>query len=132
MPRVLIIEDKEEWQEKYRRGLPSVVEIVGATNLKDANVAIAQLATGIATFDAIVVDACLRGDDPDTLHLVERLRAIGFTGPIIAGSNSEYYNSVLMHAGCTHEAKSRNPQALDPRAKEGVLPILLTVLNLST
>ena len=36
MTKILIIEDSAKWQGKYRAGLPTTIEIVQATNLKDA------------------------------------------------------------------------------------------------
>ena len=63
MTRVLIIEDKAEWQETYRDGLPSEVEIVEARNYSDAEAIIKQMIAGATTFDAIVFDGCLNDEE---------------------------------------------------------------------
>lgn len=107
MPRILIIEDVELWQEKYRKKLPATVEIVRATTMREAKVEMAIMATGGNPFDAIVVDGYLDGEQTDTRRLVELLRASGFSGPLIAASGSSEFNEVLMKAGCTHNAVNK-------------------------
>lgn len=134
MPRILIIEDSDRWQGKYRAGLRrSTVEIVEARTFGDAEKVIKQMIAGATTFDAIVFDGCLNDkDDFDAPPLVQMVKGFGFKGPMIAGSNSNYYNGKLMEAGCTHEARALDRQSSFPLEKEGVLPILRTVLNLNT
>jgi response regulator of citrate/malate metabolism len=118
--RILIIEDLDIWQAKYRQQLPAEVEIVQATSLADARVEMATMVINEEPFDAIIVDGYFDGEEADTMNLIERFRASGFPGPLIAASGSSEYNELLMQAGCTHNAKD----------KTGVVPLLLKILNL--
>jgi hypothetical protein len=52
--------------------------------------------------DAIIMDACLEGDTPDTLLIVEHMIASGFKNPIIATSCDIHFSEMLMQSGATH------------------------------
>jgi len=118
--RVLIIEDSAAWQLRYRTDLPSTVEIVEARKFEVANTIIDQLIAGTTTFDAIVFDGCLYGNDFDTPPLIKKVKAFGFAGPMIAGSSNPRLNIMLMAVGCTHDAG----------VKERVVGLLYDTLNL--
>lgn len=52
---------------------------------------------------AVVMDACVPGDEPTTLPLVLEFRKT-FTGPMIAISGDHEYRRELMEAGCDHQS----------------------------
>jgi len=54
--------------------------------------------------DLIVIDACLEGEQPDSMDLVVMLREL-YKGPMLAISQIADYNNILMHYGCNHQAK---------------------------
>ena len=61
---------------------------------------------------AIVVDACVPGEVPNTGPLVREFRK-KFTGPIIAASSVKKYRHHLRRAGCDYvSTKSDLPQML--------------------
>lgn len=105
--RVLIVEDKEEVQARYKGYLPEL-EIVSALTIPDA----LQAFEDNPNFDAIVMDACVPGDTPNTISLVMHFRDT-YEGPMIAASSEESYRIRLMKAGCDHESnKDDLPQNL--------------------
>lgn len=105
--RILIIEDDLGWQTKYRTELPPTVEIIEVTDHETAATVVAQLVNGTTTFDAIVFDGCLYGDNFDTAPYVRILKDSGFTGPMIATSSNPSVRTWLLEAGCTYEARHK-------------------------
>ncbi len=120
--RILIIEDKAEWQESYRDGLPAEVEIVEARNYEDAEAIIKQMIAGATTFDAIVFDGCLNDEEYlDGTFLITMVKDSGYKGLMIAGSSNRFLNEMLVtNYGCTHNAK----------IKENIPRFLRRLLNL--
>lgn len=93
MKKVLIVEDDVERQAWFWTELEGEVEITMASTIPEA------IAAGI-DFDMIVMDCCVPGDEPNTMDLVEGIRAAGFTNPILADSKDEDYPPILVRAGC--------------------------------
>ena len=98
---VLVIEDDTEiivrWQSSLRR-LP--IRLTPAVNLDEAN-----RLFPIKTWDVIVVDGCLGGDDFNTEELVRTIREQGYTGPMIAASKNSELRKFLVCAGCDEESE---------------------------
>ena|SRR3989344_3460464 len=106
---VLVVEDEEYWQDRWKRELDGKVVLVSALSIEEAE---EKFATN-PDIDAIVMDARMPGGSPSTtLPLVRKLREI-FTGPIIASSSLGSYRQRLVQAGCNHESEKESlPQKL--------------------
>lgn len=100
MKKVLVVEDDKRWSGIIRRGLGDKVLVAQAFTTKEAEDAFEQ----IPDFDVILMDACVPGDDPNTMWLVEKMRET-FKGPIIAISSVPEYRQELIKAGADHEAE---------------------------
>jgi CheY-like chemotaxis protein len=97
--KVLIVEDNPTYSHMIRRNLEDKVLIAQAFTTKEAE-AIFQRNPDLAV---ILMDACVPGDNPNTMWLVKKMRET-FTGPIIAISSVSDYRKKLMEAGCNYEA----------------------------
>ena len=98
-PKVLIVEDNEGWWKLWGHALHPRVRGFVAESLEKAETMLPHL----SDFALIVVDACVPGDDPNSMPLVRRIRAEGYRGPIIASSSVEKFRKLLLDAGCSHE-----------------------------
>jgi DNA-binding NarL/FixJ family response regulator len=108
LKKVLIVEDSQGYQRDYARALTGKVEILAALTIDDAE----DLFVENPDISAIVMDACVPGDDPTTPPLVRKIRET-FTGPMIAASSDWDYRQELVAAGCDHEVpKGRVPAKL--------------------
>lgn len=99
LPRVLVIEDVEEFHDSYRRRLDGKVEVVSALNVEQAKAAFERY-----RFAAIAVDACLGTDRPNTVALVEEFRR-SYGGPMVAISGDLEFRHQLLDAGCNYECE---------------------------
>lgn len=101
--KVLIVEDSRGWQIMYARDLNGRVEILSAYSVAEAE----KLFAANPDISAVVIDACVPGDEPTTQPLVSKIRG-SFTGPMIASSGAARFRKALMGYGCDHEADKRN------------------------
>jgi DNA-binding response OmpR family regulator len=100
MKKVLIVEDYPDMNKAYEYGMRDNFELLFAVNHEQA----LDLFAKNNDVDLIVMDACLKGDVPDTIPLVTEFRKT-FTGPIIATSSSVEYRKALLNAGCTFQCE---------------------------
>jgi len=98
MQKVLIVEDRRDYQAYYKRALDGKLDIIHAFTIAEAE---AQFEAN-PDIAAIVMDACVPGGSPNTLPLVEKFRTT-FSGPMIASSSAWKYRQILLKAGCSHE-----------------------------
>lgn len=98
-PKVLIVEDRRINQEIYAAELQGKVFLMQAMNLEDGQ----RLFMENPDVALIVMDACLSGDEPDSISLVKKIRET-FSGPMIAASAAAEYRKLLLRAGCSHES----------------------------
>ena len=96
MKKVLIIEDMPRFYQVYSEDLDNEVLVLVA---RDSESALSHLSAN-PDIAIIVMDACLKSEMPDTIDLTKEIRALGYKGPMIANSNSDKYNKLLMSAGC--------------------------------
>lgn len=95
-PKILVVEDIEDFQLQYRKNLNDIADILAATTLDE----------GKRLFDAnpdivlVVMDACVPGNKPNSMELVKHMRQT-FEGPIIASSSMLEYREILIGAGCS-------------------------------
>lgn len=99
-PKVLIVEDDEQWRGIWTRHL----------NREGARVlAAASLEEGERLFNAnpdvalVIMDGCVPGERPNSMPLVQKMRET-FQGPIVAGSGNPNFIKTLIEAGCSHGA----------------------------
>ncbi|HLD07191.1 MAG TPA: hypothetical protein VJC16_06720 [Candidatus Nanoarchaeia archaeon] len=110
MHKVLIVEDDEEWQLLWEESLSDQdeIQIIHAFSIPEAEEQFEQN-PGIS---AVVMDACVPGDEPNTVPLVQKMRK-SFSGPMIAASSAKKCRDKLVAAGCSHQAdKCDIPQKL--------------------
>lgn len=103
MHKVLLVEDDKAMQEMWKamwdmltKGKQKVV-LISAFSLEEAEEKFFA-ETGLT---AIVMDACVPGNQPNSPPLVEKIRSV-FAGPIIAVSGNPDCQTLLMAAGCSH------------------------------
>ncbi len=103
--KVLIVEDMEEFHvlwKGYLNDFSSEIVLLSAFSIEEAE----ELFSANSDIDAIVMDACVPGDEPNTQPLVRKFRKT-FAGPIIASSSVEEYRKELIKAGCDYESESK-------------------------
>lgn len=98
---ILIIEDDTLLQETYADILGEEFTVHTAFTVKDAE---SLFLLHRNSLGAVVVDACVPGNTPNTIPLVRYMRAAGFEGPIIATSGDPDFQEELMRAGCSHQS----------------------------
>lgn len=108
MKKILIVEDLERVQNKFSDALAGKVELLQAYTLSQA---ITLFIEHKETLAVIAMDACVPGDEPNSMRIVKMIRAEGFMGPMIAISSLDEYRMKLVEAGCSHECeKDRLPE----------------------
>jgi len=100
LPKVLIVEDEEDWHINFRRLLSGHAVTLTAKSIDEAR----ELFRRNSDLAVIVVDACVPGFQPTTVPLVQEFRKM-FTGPIVAVSSVNEYRDMLCAAGCDHECE---------------------------
>jgi len=89
----------KQFSEELKSHFREEIEIIIASNLKDAEVVSRKIIDGDIFPDIILSDAFLEDvDRPDTLNLVSDIRR-SFDGPILAISSFDNYNDELMACG---------------------------------
>lgn len=97
--KVLVVEDDPERRAQYAARCGGQIELMMAETIEKAE----ELFAANPDLAAIVMDACVPGDEPTTVPLVGKFRKT-FTGPIIAASSEPDFRRELMRAGCSHES----------------------------
>lgn len=97
--KVLVVEDDESLYDRWRRELDSKVVLICAPSKLEATSQFIKNPDIVA----IAMDACVPGNSPNTLSLVQAFRRT-FTGPMIAISSLGIYRKQLIQAGCDHES----------------------------
>jgi len=100
MPKVLVVEDQYGYFEQIKSGLDGKAEVLHAATLDKAD----ELFFANPDIDVVIMDACVPGDDPSSMPLVEKIRGSGFQKPIIACSSASDYRAMLIEAGASHES----------------------------
>ncbi|MBI4156033.1 MAG: response regulator [Candidatus Zambryskibacteria bacterium] len=103
MKKVLIVEDDSDWQSIWKRKLEGKIQTITASSVEEGE----RLFNENPDVDAIVMDACLSGEEPDTPPLVTKIRQT-FNGPMIAASGSSTFRQCLKSYGCDYESKKHN------------------------
>ena len=99
---VLVVEDEERVHQYLMKELLDsgfVQEVVVADRLSEAVSAFEKIKD---TLGAVLMDACLMDDCPDTLELTRHIRA-NFGGVIVAMSRDPGYRQMQVVAGCNHQ-----------------------------
>lgn len=103
MKKILIVDDLDYMYEIWR-DLFEVnkleIEIIKALSIKEAEEAF----NNNSDLNAVVVDACVPGYEPNTMDLIRKMRK-SFFGPIIAISDEDDFNDILMKAGCNCQTR---------------------------
>ena len=108
-PKVLIVDDEEEWRDRWtRRLLREGAEVLKASSLEEGW----RLFKANSDIALVIMDVCVPGlHRPNSMWLVERMHKT-FKGPIIAASGRPDFRRMLMDAGCSHEAEKNEVSAL--------------------
>lgn len=99
-PNVLIVEDSVRYQREFEELLADYFNIIAAYSIAQAR-DFFDANPGME-ISAIAMDACVPGDDINTIPLVRHFRKT-FLGPMIAISSLQEYSDKLMQAGCDYE-----------------------------
>ena len=101
MPKVLLIEDSKFFSELIKLDLENGgVEVLLSMTLDGGY----ELFCKHSDIDLIMIDACVPGDRPNSMPLVQRIVAGGYNKPIIACSSMPKYSRELISVGATHMA----------------------------
>lgn len=103
-PLVLIADDLSTVISYYKTLLLNKYDIstVSATSLEQLDEVFDRFLNEI---DVIILDGCIPGDQVNTIGFIRRVRAQGFTKPIIAASSMPQYRMRMLDAGCSHETE---------------------------
>ncbi len=107
MKKVLIFEDLPFLQRHYAKALDGKVVVVSACSVAQAEEAWRDNRDAAL----IVMDACLEGEEPDTIALLREIR-LEFDGPIVAASSNKYFCDELIAAGCSHKLRCKDEDVL--------------------
>lgn len=99
LQKVLIVEDDSFFMRIMAERLSGKAEVLQATTLGVGE----QIFDQNPDLALILMDACVPGDRPNSMPLVQKIRR-SFTGPIIATSSDPRFRKILLQAGCNHEA----------------------------
>ncbi len=101
--KILLVEDQPRYHQRWQREIAELterVEVLSALSISEAE---EYFATHVRELAAIAIDACVPGDQPNTICLVKKFRK-KFKGPIIAISGQSEFKQLLLQAGCSHES----------------------------
>jgi CheY-like chemotaxis protein len=103
MKKILIVEDRKELQEIFKKVLNGIYEIVSAHSIPEAE----EMFVAHSDISIIAMDGCVPGSILNTLPLVQKIRKT-FTGDIVAMSTDSEYRVQLVKAGCNLECDKGN------------------------
>lgn len=102
-PVVLVVEDDiDKYQSEWEWELCYRIEFLYARTIEEAR----RLYRERKDIQAIAVDACVPGDNPNTMELVREIRK-EFKGTIVAISSLREYRALLREAGCSQECEKQ-------------------------
>ena len=96
--KVLVVEDDTYWNQGWRHQLAG--KVAAFIGVPSVGAAVKQLA---AHPDIVAVASAIAPEN--SLCLVERLKAVNFSGPMIAVSGDSENRRALIQAGFTHGAE---------------------------
>ncbi|MDO8589727.1 MAG: response regulator [bacterium] len=100
-PKVLIVEDEEEWQRIWTRHLKREgAEVIVASSVEDGE----RLFEANADLTLVIIDGSVGGEKLNSASLIQKMRQT-FPGPIVAASGSSIFRKQMMKIGCSHEAE---------------------------
>jgi len=105
--KVLLVEDYPAWIKIIKEDLGGAAEVLSATTVEEAE----KMFEDNPDIALIIMDACVPGDEINTLPLVKKIRET-FTGPIIAISANDLYRKKLVEAGCTCECEKKKVRSM--------------------
>lgn len=115
-PLVVLVVEDERWRSRRYREILEVygLEVYCAGTVEQAEAHYRKYKERIK---AIIMDACVPGDEPNTLELVREIvadwKARGIAGIMVAASGIDQYRELLVEAGCTHNVpKDRAAQTV--------------------
>jgi CheY-like chemotaxis protein len=116
IPKILVIEHHQDMQKFYHVVLHKHGQILSALSMLEALHALVEH----PDIDLIVVNSHIRGcADTDSVSLIEDIRRMGYTKPVIAASSDERTRQRMIKAGCTHEyGKAKNVLEIDPLVRD--------------
>ena len=97
-PKVLVIDDEEDNHWLWHTSLDARVQLLDAYTPEQGE----NLYYQHPDVKIIAIDACVPGNKPTTLPLVQRLRQ-HFTGPMIAMASLAEHRRELVRAGCNFQ-----------------------------
>lgn len=115
MFKILVVEDNEPDFSDMELGLSNLAVVFWAETLEKGEACFREN----PDVDLIIMDACVPGNEPNSMPLIASILASGYTKPIIAISGMANFSRMLVTAGATHEA-----------TKQGVVKMARDLLNL--
>lgn len=103
MKKVLMVEDGDVYHAMAEKIFAGKVEFMQAKTRMEGW----ELFQKNPDIDLIIMDACVPGDKPNTMPLVEKIMESGYDKPIIASSGWSDYRRKLMAVGATHEVEDK-------------------------
>jgi len=107
LKKILLVEDYPSWIKIIKGDLEGAAEVLSATTVEEAE----KMFGDNPDIALVIMDACVPGDEINTLPLVKKIRET-FAGPIIAISASDLYRKKLVEAGCTCECEKKKIQSM--------------------
>lgn len=107
LPKVLIVEDDNDYQGMYSSELGEKVHLLQAFTINEAEEMFAEN----SDIALVVMDACVASEWPNTQELVRLIRA-SFKVPMIAASSDWDYRQELKRCGCDHDARKDKVPAM--------------------
>lgn len=104
MKKVLIVEDDHMIFFLMKAIFAGRVEILWAEELKQGE----YLFENNPDIDLIIMDACVPGNKPNSMPLIEKIVKSGFDEPILASSSSHQFSQQLVWAGATYIVDKNN------------------------
>ena len=96
MFKVLVVEDQECYWESIKHDLEAKeIVVLLATTIEEAE----KLFKENPEVDAISMDACVPGDEPNTIPLLGKIIKSGYKGVIYVCSKSRTFVKLLLEAG---------------------------------
>lgn len=98
-PLVMFADDDHGLLRLYRHAFRDELVVTTTSTLRETERVFSESRTRLR---ALVIDASMEGDEPDTPPFIRRVRKTGFTGLIIGVSSEEGSLEALREAGCDY------------------------------
>lgn len=108
---IVVFEDMRELYLQYTKIAEEYgVECIICTNINEVTQDFLQRHFADETPLVVIVDGRILGssEEPNTIPIVRAIREIGYNGLMIAGSQNERFNRILMRAGCDEELEIKS------------------------